>query len=153
MMLALTACATTPRDTSPVDMGRDVMNDVQSGVVGGGHSGKDPILVTLKKCLAEHPEMPAMQYCLEDAYGAYDTLLDQLFQQALAQNNINTRNALQLSQRQWATFREAEEAAQSQYNSEGRGVFMAVAIGYQDIAAVRQRIAELMMYLGDQGGV
>lgn len=117
------------------------------------HIYKEPVAEALNACIGKYASTIEMDTCLDEAYKAYTIILNKVYQLALLKNDKNTQHALQDSQKKWLAFRQSEEKAQGIYNRAGRrGSVMGPAIGYQDIHAIRERIAEIMFYLGtDQG--
>jgi uncharacterized protein YecT (DUF1311 family) len=110
----------------------------------------DPIAVKLHDCTSEHYDTRGINICTSDAYSAYDKLLNQLYQMALHANDEEAREAVQHSQRKWISFRDAENQARASYGKTQRGTILSVAVAwsYQMITDIRERISELMFYLG-----
>jgi uncharacterized protein YecT (DUF1311 family) len=128
------------------------MGDIHELVVNGKTSGKDTVLLDLNACLEHGQDTIGMNTCLAQAYKAYDKILNQVYQLALSRSDEETQKALKLSEQKWVAFRNAERGAQGAYGQSERGTILGIAIGYQNITAIRERIAELMFYLGaDQG--
>jgi uncharacterized protein YecT (DUF1311 family) len=154
------AYAQAQTKSSPKDIGSEVMVGVHDGLVyraktknDDNDTDGDPILAAMDECMDGEGSTRGMDSCLGQAYKDYDKLLNQIYQLALAASDKPTKSALRASEKKWLAFREAEAKAQDAYwHAEPRGSVMGIAIGYQQLTAIRERIAELMMYLGaDQG--
>lgn len=109
----------------------------------------DKVDAQLNACL-ERPERQStagMASCMVAAGAAYDTQLNEMYQQVIAALDPASRDLLRAAQRQWLAFRRAEEAAQAGPWREGRGTIAQLAVQSAALTAMKQRIDELRLYL------
>lgn len=116
-------------------------------VTASDPASHEPITASLSKCLAARGDRVGMDRCFEDAEREYDRVLNAVFQEALRQNDKKTDNMLRETERKWLVFHKSERTMQVAY-AQGRGTMMGPQIASNIIAALRARIAELMMYTG-----
>jgi len=112
----------------------------------------DPVLKSLHTCLYGHGDTIGINTCISVAYEHYDKILNDVYQEALKENDDETKSALRSSQRKWLAFRDSERTAQQNYCKTNGGTVMGIVIGYQNLSAIRERITELMFYLGADSG-
>lgn len=109
----------------------------------------DPIDTHFEACLAS----PAVQTtagmieCTGAATRAWDTRLNETYQQALAALDPASRSLLRTAQRQWLAFRTAERAAQKGPWADDRGSMIRVQLVGANLAAIKARVQELRVYL------
>lgn len=108
---------------------------------------QDPVARSLASCLENGESTAGMSKCYREASARYDAVLSRVYQTDLQSASGNTKEALRHAQRRWLAFRQAEQNLHARY-AEGRGTVMVPIIGESDLSAVRDRIAELMMYTG-----
>jgi len=134
----------SPKPQTVEDIATGIMLDVSKGSeyrTKRHDAIYDSIAVTLAQC-GDSP------VCYEQALASYNLLLNQIYQIALEKSDHNTRAALALSQQRWVSFREAERKAQLNYRKVETGSAMGVISISKDVSAIRERISELVMYLG-----
>jgi len=148
--------ARTPEEDAAFRVGVQVMNEmtyhlgrVSDSTVTTVNVKIDPIAAALNECLLQVGHTHNGD-CYEGAHKSYDLLLSQIYQLALDENDEKSGNALRLSQRQWLAFQKADEVARLEYwQQEDRAApVVGWASGNQRMSAVRERIAEIMFYLG-----
>jgi uncharacterized protein YecT (DUF1311 family) len=144
--------ASAPNQQSPEDVAVGIMMDLSKG--SGEYRKKrkdgiyDSIAVTLANCTESHIDNFTLNQCYGAALDSYNTLLGQIYRSALKKNTRGTREVLAVSQQEWVSFREAEDKAQSSYRKSQMGSAMGIVLIDKNISAIRERISELVMYLG-----
>jgi uncharacterized protein YecT (DUF1311 family) len=149
-MFPQSSWARTAEESAAFDLGLTVMNETVYLLDRASPVAPtlDPIAVALNEC--EGGGSVGDGECLQQAYAAYDRLLNQLYKLALSENDEQAGKALRVSQRQWLSFQKADYEARMAYGSQEdrRGTVVGWAAGSQRIGAIRVRIAELMFFLG-----
>ena len=110
---------------------------------------KDPIDVTLDACLAapDGQSTAGMSDCTGAAIDAWDTRLNQTYQKTLAGLDPKSRALLREAQRRWLAFRTAESELQGAPWRQDRGTVVHLEIMSANLAAIKERVAELRLYL------
>ena len=109
----------------------------------------DPIDARLDACLAQDKGQTTagMVDCTGSAIDAWDIRLNETYRKALAALDPKSRDLLRTAQRQWLAFRTAEHAAQGGPWLADRGSLGRVEIMGADLTAIKERVAELRVYL------
>lgn len=142
--------ARTPEEEASFKLGASVMRETVYALNNASKPPTvtpDPIALALHECEDEPGDYGT---CMQHAYEAYDRLLNQLYKLALDENGEQAGHALRAAQRRWLAFQKADDEARMAYGSQEnrRASVVGWAGGNQRIAAIRQRIAQLMFFLG-----
>ena len=141
-IVALCAAAPARAEEDAFSIGKAVYKETNSIE----SDSDDPIAASLAKCL-QRGDTYGMSLCFNDAVDRYDKVLNSIYQDALKNNDEKTDGLLRQAQRRWLVFHAADRKAQQAY-APGRGTVMASVLGHSQVSAMRQRIAELMVFMG-----
>jgi uncharacterized protein YecT (DUF1311 family) len=110
---------------------------------------QDPIDSALDACLAsaKGQSTAGMVECTGTAIDAWNARLNANYKKVLASLDPKSREALRVAQRRWVAFRDAEKTSQSGPWTADRGSEIRVAVMGANLAAVKQRAEELLIYL------
>jgi uncharacterized protein YecT (DUF1311 family) len=151
-LASLSSRADTPNKMTPVDIGKEMVSDIQDGVTERRKGDEqDPVRSDLVRCLAEPDGLSTTgtNDCLVKAYTAYDKVLNGVYQKALKKNDEETKKSLRISQKKWLAFREAEDVGHKKYVTANGGSMWGTIILYNELTAIKERISELMFYLNN----
>jgi len=107
----------------------------------------DSIYAKLTECLDKNGDTRGIDICYEEAYKAYDVLLNKVYKLALASmGDSSSKNGLRLSQRKWLEFRDQEFKLHGLNWKNSCGTIIGPSIARHTVETIRERIAELSMY-------
>jgi len=111
----------------------------------------DPLDRALQACLdAPSGQTTAgMVTCTDQAIQAWDKRLNEVYQAALKQLDPKSADLLRNAQRRWVAFRDAEFAALGGPWRNDRGTMISVLAMNTELSAIRERVSELQLYIGD----
>lgn len=111
----------------------------------------DPVETALEACLARPgaATTAAMASCTDAAIRAYDKRLNETYQRAMMGLDAKSQELLRAAQRAWLAFRTAERAAMRGPFAADRGTMMQLEVLAAEKEAIRNRAAELKLYLAD----
>ena len=112
----------------------------------------ESVEIEMNACLAKPESMStqAMLGCMYAAQKDYDALLNQTYQRALAALDPKSAALLKAAEREWVAFRASEEAVYEGPWRADRGTIVLLNLANARVAALKERIAALQIYLPDQ---
>jgi uncharacterized protein YecT (DUF1311 family) len=114
-------------------------------------SNKFPVDIRLNSCLdsAENQTTAGMIDCANKAMESWDAEMNKYYRLLLSKLSENTKVKIQISQRKWLEYRDAEFEAQGNLYSEMEGTMWQVASANRQLQIIRDRAIELMSYYED----
>ncbi|MBL7978118.1 MAG: DUF1311 domain-containing protein [Bacteroidetes Order II. Incertae sedis bacterium] len=111
-----------------------------------GEADEHPIDIKLNTCLEKNPSTAGMIQCLDEAYRAWDGLLNTSYNGLLATLKPAQQTKLRNLQRQWIAFRDAEFAFINDFYPTQGTMWVPVRMS-ERVDVVKSRALQLSSYL------
>ncbi|MCE3278262.1 MAG: hypothetical protein K0S44_453 [Bacteroidetes bacterium] len=114
-------------------------------------SKKFPVDIRLNSCMdsTENQTTLGMIDCANRAMESWDAEMNKYYRLLLSKLSENTKVKIQISQRKWLEYRDAEFEAQGNLYSEMEGTMWQVVSANRQLQIVKDRAIELMSYYED----
>ncbi|HRK73719.1 MAG TPA: DUF1311 domain-containing protein [Rhodothermales bacterium] len=133
-----------PKAAKPVVKPAPGSDDTASAL--SREAGEHPIDTKLNTCLEKNPSTAGMIQCLDEAYRAWDGLLNTSYNGLLATLKPAQQTKLRNLQRQWITFRDAEFAFINDFYPTQGTMWVPVRMS-ERVDVVKSRALQLSSYL------
>jgi len=98
-------------------------------------------------CLDQAGSTAKQLACVDQAYGAWDRVLNDNYKAAMAHLSPRNQDLLREAQRQWLAYRDADSRFQAADWSFGQGTFIRVVLADASLQIVRARALVLGSYI------
>ena len=135
-----------PKPTTKSSAAPTVSTPVSEPKVTENEEGEHPIDTKLNACMDKNPSTAGMIQCLDEAYRAWDGLLNTSYNGLLATMKPVQQGKLRNLQRQWLAFRDAEFAFINEFYPTQGTMWVPVRMS-ERVEIVKSRALQLSSYL------